>query len=104
MSGAGHQGTSLLSPVADDRTARSPGSALAAAFADAGESGRLDLPLARGGRARERGAALAALAGEDLPLARLAEGPADALAILAELGTGRPPGGTRWGVWAAQPP
>jgi alkylation response protein AidB-like acyl-CoA dehydrogenase len=104
MSGAGHQGTSLLSPVADDRTARSPGSAVAAAFADAVESGRLDLPLPGGGRTRERWAALADLAGEDLSLARLAEGHADALAILAELGTGRPPGGTRWGVWAAQPP
>ncbi len=39
-----------------------------------------------------------------LSLARLAEGHADAVAILAELGAGPPPAGTRWGVWAAQPP
>ena len=101
MSGAVHQGTSMLSP--DDRAARSPGSAVAGAFADAVESGRLDLPLPGAGRTRERWAVLADLAGEDLSLARLAEGHADALAILAELGAA-PPAGTRWGVWAAQPP
>lgn len=81
-----------------------PGAATAAAFADAVESGRLDLPLPGGGRTRERWAVLADLAGEDLSLARLAEGHADAVAILAELGAGRPPAGRRWGVWAAQPP
>ena len=44
------------------------------------------------------------LAAEDLSLVRLGEGHADAAAILAELG-GPPPGpGSRWGVWAAQPP
>jgi alkylation response protein AidB-like acyl-CoA dehydrogenase len=104
MSGSVQQGTSLLSPVADDRAARSPGSAVASAFADAVESGRLDLPLPGGGRTRERWAVLAGLAGEDLSLARLAEGHADALAILAELDAAMPPAGTRWGVWAAQPP
>jgi alkylation response protein AidB-like acyl-CoA dehydrogenase len=104
MSGARHQGTRLLSPAADDRTARSPGSAAAAAFADAVESGRLDLPLPGGGRTHERWAVLADLAGGDLSLARLAEGHADALAILSELGAATPPPGTRWGVWAAQPP
>jgi hypothetical protein len=83
-----------------DRT----GSAVAAAFADAVESGRLNLPLPGGGRTRERWAVLADLAGEDLSLARLAEGHADALAILAELGEPAPPAGSRWGVWAAQPP
>jgi alkylation response protein AidB-like acyl-CoA dehydrogenase len=46
---------------------------------------------------------LADLAGEDLSLARLSEGHVDALAILAELGAD-PPAGSRWGVWAAQPP
>jgi len=81
-----------------------PGAATAAAFAGAVESGRLDLPLPGGGRTRERWAILADLAGEDLSLARLAEGHADAVAILAELGAGRPPAGSRWGVWAAQPP
>jgi hypothetical protein len=90
--------------VAADGTARWPGSAVAAAFADAVESGRLNLPLPGGGRTRERWAMLADLAGEDLSLARLAEGHADALAILAELGEPAPPAGSRWGVWAAQPP
>ncbi|HME65815.1 MAG TPA: acyl-CoA dehydrogenase [Streptosporangiaceae bacterium] len=84
-------------------TVRWPGST-AAAFEDAVESGRLNLPLPGGGRTRERWAALAALAEEDLSLARLAEGHADALAILAELGHATPPAGSRWGVWAAQPP
>jgi len=37
-----------------------PGSAVAAAFADAVESGRLSLPLPGGGRTRERWAILAA--------------------------------------------
>jgi alkylation response protein AidB-like acyl-CoA dehydrogenase len=62
------------------------------------------LPWPGGGRTRERWAVLAELAEEDLSLARLAEGHADALAILAELGEGPPPAGNRWGVWAAQPP
>src|SRR6201993_2360569 len=70
MSRAGHQGTSLLSPVADARTARSPGSGVAAAFADAVESGRLDLPLPGGGRTHERWAALADLADKDLSASR----------------------------------
>jgi alkylation response protein AidB-like acyl-CoA dehydrogenase len=34
----------------------------------------------------------------------VAEGHADALAILAVLGAAAPPPGSRWGVWAAQPP
>jgi alkylation response protein AidB-like acyl-CoA dehydrogenase len=108
MSGTVHQGTSLLSHAADDRAVSSPGptvtEAVAAAFAVAVESGRLDLPLPGGGRTRERWSALADLAGEDLSLARLAEGHSDALAILAELGAGTPATGSRWGVWAAQPP
>ena len=77
---------------------------VAADFAEAVESGRLDLPLPGGGWTWERWAALADLAGEDLSLARLSEGHADALAILAELGAGPPPARSRWGVWAAQPP
>src|ERR1700723_686785 len=89
------QGISVLA------AGRSP---VAAAFADAVESGRLNLPLPGGGRTRERWAALADLGGEDLSLARLAEGHADALAILPELGEPTPPAGSRWGVWAAQPP
>src|SRR5690348_5861896 len=97
-------GTPADNGAADERAGSWPG-ATAAAFADAVESGRLSLPLPGGGRTRERWAALADLAGGDLSLARLAEGHADALAILAELGgLASPPAGSRWGVWAAQPP
>ena len=78
--------------------------ATAAAFTAAVESGRLDLPLPGSGRTRERWARLADLAAEDLSLARLGEGHADAVAILAELGGPAPGPGSRWGVWAAQPP
>ena len=73
-------------------------------FVAAVESGRLDLPVPGAGRTRERWAAFAALAEEDLSLARLGEGHADALAILAELGGPPPPPRSRWGVWAAHPP
>jgi len=79
----------------------------AAAFTAAVESGLLNLPWPGSGRTSERWAVLADLAGEDLSVARLAEGHTDALAILAELGADlapRPPTGSRWGVWAAQPP
>jgi hypothetical protein len=89
----------------DDRGSSWPGAGVAAAFAEAVESGRLNLPLPGGGRTRQRWAVLAQLAEEDLSLARLAEGHTDALAILAELGALTvPPTGSRWGVWAAQPP
>jgi alkylation response protein AidB-like acyl-CoA dehydrogenase len=76
----------------------------ARAFAAAVESGRLDLPLPGSGATWERWAVFADLAGEDLSLARLSEGHADALAILAELGGPQPRPGSRWGVWAANPP
>ncbi|HEY2305014.1 MAG TPA: acyl-CoA dehydrogenase family protein, partial [Streptosporangiaceae bacterium] len=74
------------------------------AFRAAVDSGRLDLPLPGSGRTRERWAAFADLAAEDLSLARLAEGHADAVAILAELDGPLPMPGSRWGVWAAHPP
>jgi hypothetical protein len=92
-------------PPGAARTSRQTGTGnwVAAAFAEAVESGRLDLPLPGSGRTRERWSALAELAEQDLSLARLAEGHADALAILAELGA-PPPAGGRWAVWAAQPP
>jgi alkylation response protein AidB-like acyl-CoA dehydrogenase len=77
---------------------------VAAAFARAVEPGRLDLPLPGGGRTRTRWATFATLAGEDLSLARLVEGHADAVAILAELDGPGPRPGSTWGVWAAQPP
>ena len=88
----------------DEHVSRWPGTTTAAAFAHAVRSGRLDLPLPGSGRTRERWAALADLAEKDLSLARLAEGHADAIAILAELGASPPAAGSRWGVWAAQPP
>ncbi len=62
------------------------------------------MPLPGSGRTRERWAALAGLAEEDLSLARLAEGHADAVAILTELDGPPPEPGSRWGVWAAHPP
>jgi alkylation response protein AidB-like acyl-CoA dehydrogenase len=76
----------------------------AAAFTAAVESGRLDLPLPGAGATWERWAAFADLAEEDLSLARLGEGHADAVAILAELSGPPPLPGSRWGVWAANPP
>ncbi|HEY2490866.1 MAG TPA: acyl-CoA dehydrogenase, partial [Streptosporangiaceae bacterium] len=88
----------------DEHASSWPGAPTAAAFAHAVRSGRLDLPLPGSGQTGERWAVLAGLAEEDLSLARLAEGHADAIAILAELGASPPPAGSRWGVWAAQPP
>jgi alkylation response protein AidB-like acyl-CoA dehydrogenase len=76
----------------------------ARAFTSAVESGRLDLPLPGSGATWRRWAAFADLAEEDLSLARLAEGHADAVAILAELDGPPPQAGSRWGVWAANPP
>jgi alkylation response protein AidB-like acyl-CoA dehydrogenase len=64
--------------------------------------GLLDLPLPGAGQTRARFAALAGLARADPVLARLGEGHADAVAILAELG-GPAPGAVPWGVWAADP-
>ncbi len=76
----------------------------AAAFRAAVDSGRLDMPLPGSGQTRERWAALALLAEEDLSLARLSEGHADAVAILAELDGPQLAQFSRWGVWAAHPP
>jgi alkylation response protein AidB-like acyl-CoA dehydrogenase len=74
-------------------------------FGDAVERGRLDLPRPGHGRTAKRLLRLAELGREDLVLARLGEGHADALAILAELGADHGAGGRahRWGVWAAVP-
>ncbi|MFC7571895.1 hypothetical protein ACFQX8_05215 [Klenkia terrae] len=60
-------------------------------------------PLPGAGRTAQRWAALRDLGERDLPLARLAEGHADAVAILAELGCPAPAAGERLGVWAAEP-
>jgi hypothetical protein len=77
---------------------------VAAEFAARARSGALDFPLPGSGATALRWAGLAAIAGEDLSLARLCEGHADAIAILAELGGPEPATGSIWGVWAAQPP
>lgn len=66
------------------------------------------LPLPAGGDTRGRFAALAEIARHDLVLARLAEGHADAVAILAEargagVGTVSAPPDAVLGVWAAGP-
>ncbi|WP_073266490.1 acyl-CoA dehydrogenase family protein [Cryptosporangium aurantiacum] len=66
------------------------------------KAGLLDLPLPGSGRTATRFAALAGIGHADAVLARLAEGHADAVAILAELG-GPDPGDAAWGVWAAAP-
>lgn len=72
-------------------------------FAAAVDDGVLDLPLPGRGDTAARLAGLAALGEADPVLARLGEGHADAVAILAELGGPAPRGGQRWGVWAAVP-
>jgi alkylation response protein AidB-like acyl-CoA dehydrogenase len=77
---------------------------VAAEFARRASAGQLDLPLPGRGRTNDRWKALAALAAEDLSLARLAEGHADAVAIISELDGPTPAAGSVWGVWAAQPP
>jgi alkylation response protein AidB-like acyl-CoA dehydrogenase len=63
-----------------------------------------DLPLPGSGRTRQRWNAFIALAQHDLVAVRLAEGDADARAILAELQGPGPQAAQRWGVWAARPP
>lgn len=73
-------------------------------FPDAARAGRFELPRPGHGHTAERLLRLAGLGREDLVLARLGEGHADAAAIRAELGDG-PTGdpAQRWGVWAAVP-
>ncbi len=62
------------------------------------------LPLPGSGATAERWCALHDLGARDLPLARLAEGHVDAVAVLAELDGPAPAAGERLGVWAAEPP
>lgn len=64
-----------------------------------------ELPLPGGGRTAERLLRLAELGRQDPVLARLAEGHADAMAILAELGADVSDAqrDSAWGVWAAVP-
>lgn len=65
--------------------------------------GALDLAQPGSGSMLARLEALAELGADDLSVARLAEGHADAVAILAEAGRA-PRGGATYGVWAADPP
>jgi alkylation response protein AidB-like acyl-CoA dehydrogenase len=62
------------------------------------------LPLPASGQTRARWHALATVAARDLGLVKLFEGHTDALAILSELGGPVSAAGSRWGVWAAEPP
>ena len=73
-----------------------------AEFVELVQSGALDLDLPGKGATVQRFSALMALGRRDPVLARLGEGHADALAILAELGEAAAPA-TVWGVWAAVP-
>ncbi|MFR9801123.1 acyl-CoA dehydrogenase [Pseudonocardia sp. RS010] len=63
--------------------------------------GELELPLPGHGATGLRWARLAAWGRESLPLARLAEGHTDAVAVLREAGV-EPVPGARYGVWAAR--
>ncbi len=76
--------------------------AVAAIVEAARHGGMLDLPLPGAGQTAARLGVLSAWGRADLVFARLAEGHADAVAILAELG-GPEPGDALWGVWAAVP-
>lgn len=66
----------------------------------------LDRPaLPAAGHTLTRWRALAMVGGHDLSLAKLYEGHTDAIAILAEFDLAdAAPTGTRWAVWAAEPP
>lgn len=75
--------------------------AIAAELQQLVERGELDLPRPACGRTWLRWATLASLGARDLSLARLAEGHADALAILAEAGR-QPARRAMYGVWAAK--
>ena len=90
--------SSLLTVAPLPRSAEPPAARLAALL----ETDELTLPAPGGGDTVGRWAALARWGRTDLPLARLAEGHTDAVAILHELG-GRPHRHALYGVWAARP-
>jgi alkylation response protein AidB-like acyl-CoA dehydrogenase len=66
------------------------------------DAGRLRLPLPGGGETLARWQRLAELTEDDIVAGRLAEAHIDAVAILAELGSGATRSGELWGVWAAE--
>jgi hypothetical protein len=92
------QPSSLLIDRLDRAPVEQPGSHLTSMLQD----GELSLPYPGDGDTVRRWATLTGWGRWDLPLARLAEGHVDAVAILRELG-GRPHPGARYGVWAARP-
>jgi hypothetical protein len=77
---------------------------VATGFAELVNEGALNLPFPGRGHTFERWMVLAAVAADDLCVARLAEAHVDALAILDDLGGFDSPPHSRWGVWAAHPP
>ncbi|NYJ07719.1 acyl-CoA dehydrogenase family protein [Petropleomorpha daqingensis] len=77
--------------------------AVATAFGELLDGG-WGVPLPGMGATAARWRSFAALGERSLPLARLAEGHADALAVLTELDGQLPERGSRLGVWAAEPP
>jgi alkylation response protein AidB-like acyl-CoA dehydrogenase len=90
--------SSLLTTASLPSSAEPPATRLAAML----EADALTLPAPGGGDTVARWAALATWGRTDLPLARLAEGHTDAVAILRELG-GRVHPHACYGVWAARP-
>lgn len=62
------------------------------------------LPLPGSGQTLQRWQALARIAAFDLSLCKLYEGHTDALAIMQEWQAPKPPAGSTWGMWAAEPP
>lgn len=105
--GSLHYGPGVTTGVGQDRSldgGTDRVATVAMAFADLVDTGALELPLPASGRTLERWSALAAIAEDDLCVARLAEAHVDALAVLAELGAPTPAVGSRWGLWAAHPP
>ncbi len=84
--------------------ARRDPAAPAAALRRLAHAGLDQLPLPGHGRTLQRWQALAAVAGQDLSVAKLYEGHTDALAIMAELGAPAAPAGSLWGTWCAEPP
>jgi alkylation response protein AidB-like acyl-CoA dehydrogenase len=96
---AGSEGTlpGWARPLVD--ASRGAGEDARAALALAAEFGRL-LPQPGGGQTASRWAVLAAVAEQNLTVARALEAHSDALAILAEAGQDLPDG--TWGVFAAE--
>ncbi|BBG00952.1 MULTISPECIES: acyl-CoA dehydrogenase [Pseudonocardia] len=92
----------ILDPVpAPDGAPQPLPAAVGTVFATAVDAGTLDLPLPGSGATADRWARLARLGRRDLSVGRLAEGHADAVAILAGHDRIARPG-ARYGVWASR--